>query len=168
MDIDISRKAWRWRSQTWIIFVTGLAVILVALVASYAFSMFKPTVDVKVGQSGVFRLWVADTDAELYQGLSGVDTLSRDGGLLMDFKVSGYHGIVMRDMKIPLDIVWLSESKKVVYIVKNASPELGESKTFAPTKETARYVLELPAGTVTDSAIKVGDIAEFDAVGGKI
>lgn len=168
MDIDVSRKAWKWRSQTWLIFITGLAVILVALIASYAFSMFKPTTDVRVGQSGIFRLWVADTDAELYRGLSGVEKLSRDGGLLMDFKVPGYHGIVMRNMNIPLDIVWLNEAKQVVYIVKNASPELGESKVFAPTKDMARYVLELPAGSVENSAIKVGDVAMFDIADGRV
>ena len=162
MDLEIvSRKAWKWRAQTWLILIIGLAVVLVALVASYAFSMMRPTVGVRVGQSGIYELWLADTDASLYKGLSGVEELPGNGGLLMDFKSSGYHGIVMRDMKVPLDIVWLNEQKRVVYIVKNASPELGESKIFTPI-DPARYVLELPAGSVSNSVIKKDDKAQFE------
>jgi len=82
----------------------------------------------------------------------------------MDFKEDGQWGIWMKDMKIPLDIVWLNKDKKIVYIVKNASPSLGTDTRFVP-KEMARYVLELPAGTVERSALKIGTIAEFDAGG---
>ncbi len=160
--MEIPQKAWTWRTQTWLVLIAGLTAILIALVASYASSNFRPTVDVKVGQSGIYSLWVAQTNSELYQGLSGVDKLSRNGGLLMDFKVPGYHGIAMRGMLFPLDIIWLDESKKVVSIVRN-NPVTAED--VMPTKP-ARYVLELTAGTSQDSAIKVGDKAEFILPGG--
>lgn len=154
------QKIWQWRTQTGVVLIVGLLVILIALVIAFSSSTFRPTVQVKVGQSGIYNTWLADTDATLYKGLSGVEQLSRDGGLLMDFKIPGYHGIVMRDMKVPLDIIWLDSQKKVVYLVKNASPELGDSRVFTPN-DPARYVLELPAQSVKNSAIKVGDTAEF-------
>lgn len=162
--MDIPQQAWKWRKQTWIVLIAGLVAILIALVASYAFAMFRPTTDVRIGQGGVYSLWIASTDAELYQGLSGVERLPGNGGLLMDFKVSGTHGIVMRGMLVPIDIVWLDESKKVVYAVKEAPPHLGESKVYTPTTP-ARYVLELPAGSVKRSAIKIGDTAYFELNG---
>ena len=67
----------------------------------------------------------------------------------------------MKDVKVPLDIVWLNSDKKVVFIVKNASPEGGANTIFTP-KATARYVIELPAGTVASKAITVGLAAVFD------
>lgn len=158
--MDIPQKALKWRMQTWFVLIAGLTAILVALIASFAFATFKPTTEVRIGQSGIYHLWTAKTDGELYRGLSGVEKLPSNGGLLMDFTVDSNHGIVMRDMQVPLDIIWLDKNKKVIYIVKNAPPELGESKEFRST-EPARYVLELPAGGVKSSAIKLGDVAEF-------
>lgn len=80
-------------------------------------------------------------------GAFGVDSLKPNGGLLMVFDSDGTWGIWMKDMKVPLDILWLDANKKVVYIVKNASPEARDVATFTP-KEPARYVLELLAGSV--------------------
>lgn len=162
--MDIPKQAFKWRMQTSLVLIIGLAVILVALVTSFAFATFRPTTEVRIGQSGVYHLWTAKTDGELYRGLSGIEQLPRNGGLLMDFTVNGSHGIVMRDMQVPLDIIWLDENKKVVHIVKNAPPELGESKVFTPV-EPARYVVEIPAGSVKNSAIKLGDVADFSAKG---
>jgi uncharacterized membrane protein (UPF0127 family) len=57
--------------------------------------------------------------------------------------------------------VWLDKEKKVVYIVKNAQPEGYPQQDFTP-KQDARYVLELPAGTVSSKSIIVGKSAVFD------
>ena len=87
-------------------------------------------------------------------------------GLLMLFADDGQWGIWMKDMKIPLDIVWLDANKKVIYIVTDASPSLGTSKIFQPDNP-ARYVLEVPAGSVKSGAIKTGDAASFTLEGEK-
>ncbi len=149
-----------WRPHTTILLIAGLVVILVALVGSYVYANFKPTTEVRIA-GAVYQLQVADTQASRIQGLSGVDNLKPNGGLLMVFEDDDYHGIWMKDMKIPLDILWLNSDKKVVYVVKNASPELETSQTFT-SKDLARYVIELPAGSVEQSGIKVGNIAEFE------
>ena len=161
MEFELTtKKAWKWRAQTWSLLIIGFAVVLVALVASFAFSMVRPTTEVHIGQSGIYHLWVADTQEDLYQGLSGVEDLPRNGGLLMDFKAPEYPGIVMRDMNVPLDLVWLNESKEVVHIVKNVAADTDESIVFEP-KKPAQYVLELPAGSVVNSAIRIGNRADF-------
>ena len=153
----------KWRPHTTGIVIVGFVLILVALTASYMAAHFQPTTEVHVG-SGVFNMRLAVTDAERKQGLSGVDKLSANEGLLMDFQTDNTWGIWMKDMNIPLDIVWLDHDKKVIYIVTDASPDLGTSKTFAPT-DPARYVLEVPAGTVKNAAIKIGDAATFTIKG---
>ena len=154
-----------WRPHTTFLLIGGFVVILVALAIAYIIQNFKPTTEVRVA-SGVYRLWVADTEAERVQGLSGVEQLSPDGGLLMDFETDDYWGIWMKDMKIPLDIVWLDADKQVVYIVKNASPELSTDTVMQP-KSQARYVLELPVGSVEKSGIKTGHVVDFELEGAR-
>lgn len=152
-----------WRPATTHILIGGVFVLLIALVVAYAVAAFKPTTRVQVG-GGVYNAWVADTEAERIQGLSGVEKMSPGGGLLMQFDSDDKWGIWMKDMKIPIDIVWLDKAKKVVYIVKNASPETATSVTYTPLDE-ARYVLELTAGSVDKAGIHTGAIAQFDEAG---
>jgi len=150
----------KWRPTTTVILIAGIVALLIYSVVAYGVTHFKPTVGVQMG-SGIYHLWLADDEAERTQGLSGVESLNPDGGLLMKFDSDNTWGIWMKDMKVPLDIVWLDANKKVIYIVKNASPELSTDTIFTP-KTNARYVIELPAGTVEKAAIKTGILATFD------
>lgn len=152
-------SSFSWRPQTTYFLIGGLVILLVALTVSYIARTFTPTTEVRLG-SGVYHLQVADTEAELMQGLSGVEKLRPNGGLLMKFDSDSTWGIWMKDMKIPLDIIWLDKDKRVVYIVKNAAPELSTSQTFTP-KTNARYVIELAAGAVDKAGIKTGMTADF-------
>lgn len=159
----MNRPSFRiWRPATTYFLIGGLVLLLVALVASYALANFKPTTELRMGSS-VFRLWVADTDAERQQGLSGVASLKPDGGLIMKFDSDGTWGIWMKDMEIPIDIVWLDKDKKVVYIVKNAQPSTSTDVIYTP-KEPARYVVELPIGSVDKAGLKKGTVATFDDI----
>lgn len=133
------------------------------MVAVYAWVNFKPTTQVTIN-AAVYNLAVANTDAQLKQGLSGVEKLPPNGGLLMVFGSDYQWGIWMKDMKIPLDIVWLDSNKKVVYIQENASPELGTDVIMQP-KDPSRYVLELPVGSVKNAGIKMGLQAQFTLKG---
>lgn len=140
-----------------------LIVFIVVAVAIY-FVIFpnlpQSSTTVRLGD-GVFRAKLATNDADRQKGLSGVTNMSADQALLMVYPESSKWGIWMKDMKVSLDIVWLDEDKKVVYIVKNAEPADDASlKTFVP-KSVAKYVLELPAGTVDAKAIKTDSTASF-------
>lgn len=149
-----------WRPATTFMLIGGLVVLLVSLVISYILVNFKPTVPVELG-NGVYHLWVANTEADREKGLSGVDSLRPNGGLLMNFGSDDLWGIWMKDMKVPIDIIWLDKDKVVIRIVKDATPELGTTEIFTP-KKPARYVIELPAGAVDKAGIKVGKSATFD------
>ena len=112
-------------------------------------------------RGGTVHLDVADTPQARTQGLSGVTKLRSDEGLLFDFETDGKWGIWMKDMKIPIDILWLDKKGRVVYIVRDAQPELSTKKTFTPN-EPARYVIELNAGAAERYMVRVGDIVEFE------
>jgi uncharacterized protein len=76
--------------------------------------------------------------------------------LLFDFKKTFKINIHMFCVFFPLDILWLDEQKKVVYIKKHAKPF-----TFVSCPVQAKYVVEVPAGTISNTQTKKGDVLEF-------
>lgn len=104
-----------------------------------------------------YHISIRDTEPEREQGLSGTDSLPDGQAMLFVFPNDSTWGIWMKDMKYPIDIVWLDSGKKVVYTVKNAKPS-SYPEIFQPI-EKARYVIELPSGTIEKTGIAVGDPA---------
>ncbi len=156
-------SSFSWRPATTLILLGGFVLILLAIVISFIWSNFKPTTSVQIG-SGLYHVWLADTAVKREKGLSGVEYLKNNGGLLMDFQEDGNNPIWMKDMLIPIDIIWISSDKKVVHVERNVDPKLGTQRTYMP-KKFNRYVLELSAGSVDRAAIKVGQKVEF-TIGG--
>lgn len=114
---------------------------------------------VKIG-SAVFRADVAKTDDQRYRGLSGRSELADDRAMLLVFNDDQHWEIVMRNMRFPIDIIWLNEKKQVVHIESNVQPDAEPYNIYRP-KTPARYVLEVAAGQAKKSAIAVGVKAEF-------
>lgn len=148
-----------WRPHTTGILIGGVILIVIASTVAFMVSQFEPKTEVRMG-SGVFSAKLADTEMAREKGLSGVTSLSPNDALLMVFDSDDTWGIWMKDMKVPIDIVWLDEDKKVVYIVSNVSPELSIDKTFKP-KTPARYVVEVAAGQAAKNNVKVGSTVVF-------
>lgn len=106
-----------------------------------------------------------DVEAEIVRsfaaktlGLSGRDGLAPNTGMLFVFTETRNPEIWMKDMKFAIDIVFVSKEGVVVAIFENATPESyyeKPPKTYK-TIEGARYVLEVPAGTVQDARLRVG------------
>lgn len=144
---------------TWLIVIGVLAVIIWQAVL-FISDQSKPHADVTL-KGVVFKARVANDDISREKGLSGVKSLGKTDAMLFVFDKDDTWGIWMKDMKIPIDIAWLDADKKVIYIVKDADPSSYPYTTYRPTKP-ARYVLEMPAGTVDSKDIKSGDAALFD------
>jgi uncharacterized protein len=146
------------------IFSWGLIVLVLALVGAAAvyilWPQLQPHATIRIGD-GVFAAKVVRTPAEREKGLSGTGSLRDDQAMLFVYESNGKWPIWMKDMNYPIDIVWLDTNKEVVYIVINAPPESYPYETFTP-KQDARYVLELPAGTVGQKSIVIGKEASFD------
>jgi uncharacterized protein len=137
------------------VFLVLALIIIFIVMPNFNFS----TVDLQLGDNR-FRANVVSDEAGRRQGLSGVMEMAADEALLMVYPSSDNWGIWMKDMNIPIDIVWLDSDKRVIYIVKNASPSISTSQVFTPPTP-AKYVVELPAGTVNVSNIKPGSAAIF-------
>jgi len=136
-----------------------LVLVLLAFLFIFWPNFVKQSVSLKLGNGG-FSAKIALNDLQRAKGLSGVKEMSADKALIMAFPYEDHWKIWMKDMNIPLDIVWLDKNKKVIYIVKNASPADSSTKIFEP-KTLAKYVVEVPAGVVKDKLIDVGQVADF-------
>ena len=150
-----------WRRRTTTMLLAGLVIVLISLVVAYMLGNFRSTTRVDLG-SGVYQLWTAESEATREQGLSGVRSLPAFGGLLMKFDTDQKWGIWMKNMHFPIDIIWLDKNKQVIYIVRDAQPDDSANRTVFTPKEDARYVIELPAGTVKDAGIRPGMTAQFN------
>ena len=138
---------------------------MIASAISYVVLNFREKVELTTASGTVFSLLVAETEVERELGLSEKPKLGPNEGLLMAFPSDGLHSIWMKDMNFPLDIIWLSESKEVIYIAENAQPEGASPETVYTPKKSARYVIELPAGSIRQHAIRGGQTLDFTYTG---
>lgn len=123
------------------------------------FLLGKPVYEKRAVRYGrhKFRTDVADSFRKRMKGLMGRESLPKDAGMLFIFDAPGRHGFWMAGMKFSIDILWLDESARVVYIARKAMPcrSMIGCKTITPDRD-ARYVLEFAAGTADRLGIKVG------------
>lgn len=107
----------------------------------------------RVGDSELAVI-VADEPDELRTGLGSRDVLPADTAMLFIFPRVGRYGIWMKDMRFPIDIVWLDENKNVVDVRERIAPET-YPEVFYPSGES-RYVLEFASGSVQELGIHIG------------
>lgn len=113
---------------------------------------------VKIGEK-VLKVEVADTKIKQEQGLSGREGLDESSGMLFIFNVPSNYAFWMKDMKFPIDIIWIDQNLKIVHIEKDLSPET-YPLIFKP-EIPAKYVLEISAGLSSKSNFRVGDLIQF-------
>lgn len=143
--------------KEWVIVVLAIVVVLGTGAAAIN-TLLRPQVTLRLGD-GVFTARLARTNAERTRGLGGTSSLGNGEAMLFVFDRSDTWGIWMKDMSYPIDVVWLNEQKQVVYSVSNMQPD-SYPETYLP-KQAARYVVELPAGTVRSKAIGPATVAQF-------
>jgi len=100
-------------------------------------------------------LTVADEHDERVLGLSGVSSLGDSQGELFIFDNDAKHGMWMKDMLIPIDIIWIDKQLQVIHILENVQPST-YPEVFAPPAD-ARFVVEMNAHFVSSLKLKVGD-----------
>jgi uncharacterized membrane protein (UPF0127 family) len=118
----------------------------------------KQYIQAKIGKD-IYTLEVAETDADRIQGLSERNGLAKKTGMLFDFKQNGDWQMIMRQMRFPIDIAWLDETKKIIHIKHNATP--AEYPEVYKADGLSRYVIEVPSGTFISLDVQEGDSISF-------
>lgn len=114
-----------------------------------------------------YKLIIAKSDAEKQKGLSGRNDLAKDTGMLFIFDKKDKYGFWMRDMKFPIDIIWINDDKIVDFVENAPAASNGQSPAnliiYRPGAE-ANYVLEVNAREITKQKIKKGDTVVLKGV----
>jgi len=111
---------------------------------------------------------VAQRPEELTRGLQFREQLAFDAGMLFVFPRSQMHSFWMKDTKIPLDMIWMDSSRRVVYVKKNVPPCVEDPCAVYTPDQEAMYVLEINGGAADAFKIHLGDTAAFQFDRGKL
>ncbi len=144
-----------------VILVAGIVLIIVVSAIFLIIKQFQSSNILYLGDGTAFDVKIAYTEEERVKGYGRVEVITEKDALLLAFPSDDYWKITMKDMELPIDIVWLDKDKKVVYIVKQAPFEGGAGTIYTP-KVKARYVVEMKAGSVDRKKITIGRSAVFD------
>jgi uncharacterized protein len=106
---------------------------------------------------------IAATDEQKRMGLSVKSSLAENEAMLFVFDNEAQHPFWMKDMKFPIDIIWIDRDKTVVHIEHNLPP--CESGLLCPTYtpiQDSLYVLETVAGFTERHGVARGTQVDFE------
>jgi len=113
----------------------------------------------------VYSVEIARTPEEQAQGLMYRESLPPAHGMVFPFPEGGVHNFWMKNTMIPLDIVWIDDAGKVVYVSANTPPCKSDPCPNYGPNAPASVVLEIGGGKaaaegiVTGATIRMVDVA---------
>lgn len=113
--------------------------------------------------SSTFKVEVAKSQKEKIIGLSAKQSIPEDQGMLFVFDKADTYPFGTKNMKFPVDIIFINDTK-VVSVVENATPPASpesESPIYYPENPCDK-VLEINAGLATRDNIKKGDTVQIE------
>lgn len=154
--------------------ILGLFVLLLIVIGGvyyiqngFSFPISFPktaTVTIKDQQ---FKPVVAKTDKEKEIGLSEKSSISKDSGMLFVFDKADFYSFWMKNMKFPIDIIFIKKDR-IVTIHSNLKPPVADTKDediliYKP-EEPADKILEIQAGLSDLYGFKKGDIVKIEGL----
>lgn len=143
-----------------------LAVAVLVVVASAAglllarMSYSVPIKDIRTVQSQAtttmpsMSFEIADTPAKQEQGLSNRASIPDNYAMLFVFRQPARVGFWMKDMLVPIDMIWLSDNGTIVLVDHSVDPSTYPHAFYPPVP--VPYVLETRAGYANDHGWDVG------------
>lgn len=104
-----------------------------------------------------FLMEVADDPFERQKGLMYRESLPKDHGMLFVFKRGGRYPMTMKNTYIPLDMIFVDSSHRIVELVENAEPQT--ESAYGGNKRCS-FALEINAGSIKKYDIKVGNVVK--------
>lgn len=143
-----------------LILLIFLLSVIIGIVLFLIFENNKKTARICF-KDNCFEVELALTSKQKEKGLMFRKDLSRDKGMLFVYNNEIISSFWMKNVNFPLDIIWISENKEVVFISKNTLPCLTENCPSIKPTEKAKYVLEIKGGISEEIGLKVGDKLEI-------
>jgi uncharacterized membrane protein (UPF0127 family) len=109
-----------------------------------------------------FTVEVAETPAQMEQGLMFRRQLAENAGMLFDYKQPTMATMWMRNTLIPLDMLFVDAQGRIVNIRERAVPQ---SDDVIAAAAPVRAVIELNGGTAARLGIEPGDKVQHPIFG---
>lgn len=148
-----------------------LALVFIILIGFVIFQIFikngsllkTPTATIKGHE---FKLYIAKDPKDYQIGLSKYNKLPQDYGMLFSFEKADYYSFWMKEMKFPIDIIYMRDNQ-IVTIIKNAPVPKTQYESLPVYKPTqpADEVLEVNAGISEKYNFKEKDEVKYENIG---
>lgn len=108
-----------------------------------------------------FTVEIADTSEKRSLGLMFRDSLPDDHGMIFLFPGESMQSFWMKNVRIPLDILYFDADRKLVSVSEKAQPCRTQRCRGYPSSGPAQFVLELNAGKAAELGVQPGDVLEL-------
>ena len=113
---------------------------------------------VEMPSGAVYRVELATNPEAQAQGLMYRENLPEKSGMLFVFPEVSQHHFWMKNTMIPLDMIWLDASGRVLFVSENTPPcKADPCPTYGPDQPVS-YVLEIAGGKAAAENVKVGAV----------
>jgi uncharacterized membrane protein (UPF0127 family) len=109
------------------------------------------------------RAEVLTNPTDMMRGMMFRDSLAPDRGMLFMHPSPGLYSYWMYQVRIPLDIIWLDTSGRIVEISANTPPcrtKASQCPSYGG-QEKSLFVLELAGGMADKYGLRLGDLISF-------
>ncbi len=111
-----------------------------------------------------FRLRDTPTAADQSRGLSVVEGLAEDEGMLFRLGSPKVQGMWMKDMRFAIDILWVGADSTVAHLEHDVAPSTYPTVFRNPPDRPAVAVIELAAGAASRHGITVGSPVDLGGI----
>lgn len=152
-------------SKTFKIFIILFFVLVFSIIILFCFpikqtdNLFQSARQIEIN-GAILNVEIAQTPLEQSTGLSNRDFLDASSGMLFVYGDKEIRNFWMKDMRFPLDVIWIA-NRVVVGVQENIPPKSEDgSVTRFQSSMPADAVLEVKAGWVSSNGVSIGDIID--------
>ncbi|MEY4745140.1 MAG: hypothetical protein RL272_1085 [Candidatus Parcubacteria bacterium] len=147
----------RWAGAMPVIAGVGLAAALTASAALAVYQTRFPAGYVQIGDDLKVAVTVAATPATQEKGLSGREGLQPDEGMLFIFDRLDTYAFWMKDMRFPIDIIWIRDGVIADITTDVPVPVPGQELPVYFPRIAVDRVLEVGAGFAKAHGLRTGE-----------
>ena len=143
----------------------GTTVVIFAVIFLLVLALSKSDSGAKTKVSvnnKTFSVLVAKSDIEKQIGLSSKDKITEDQGMLFLFDKPDYYSFWMKEMKFPIDIIYIVNDKVTTVISNVKPPSSSVNLPIYQPKEKSDMVLEVNAGLAEKYKIQKGTTIKIE------
>lgn len=155
--------------------IIGLFTVLLLVIGGFYLSQkylkdvfpFPQKTTTAAIRNNKFNLLIAKTDKEKEIGLSEKSSIDKDSGMLFVFDKPDYHKFWMKNMKFPIDILFLNKNHIITIHSKVPAPQdtalsKDENLPIYSPEEPSDMVIEINSGLSETYGFQKGDSVKIE------